>query len=66
MLGPKIFPIKNVMEIQTMTADCYACPAFEICNGCKKTIKDHKDYNLTEVHCKKMKTLIGDIIDANS
>lgn len=66
MSGAKVFPIKHVMELQTMTDDCYTCPMFEICNGCKKTIKDHKDYGLTEVHCKKMKSLSKDIIDANA
>ena len=65
MKGQKVFPIKNVIELQTMTDNCYSCRMFQICNGCKKTIKDHKDYNLTEVHCKKMKTLADDIERAN-
>jgi hypothetical protein len=38
---------------------------FEICNGCKKTIKDHKIYNIATTHCKKMKTLAPDILKAN-
>ena len=66
MKGNKIFPIKNVFELQTMTEGCYTCPMFEICNGCKKTIKDHKDYGLTERHCTKMKTLADEIILANA
>lgn len=65
MKGKKIFPIKNVLELQTMTDDCYTCPMFEICNGCKKTIKDHKTYNMASTHCKKMKTLAPDILKAN-
>jgi radical SAM protein with 4Fe4S-binding SPASM domain len=65
MNGPKIFPIKNIVELQTMTDDCYTCPMFEICNGCKKTIRDHKMYNITDKHCKKMKTLATDILKAN-
>jgi radical SAM protein with 4Fe4S-binding SPASM domain len=65
MKGKKIFPIKNILELQTMTEDCYTCPMFEICNGCKKTIKDHKTYNMTSTHCKKMKTLAPDILKAN-
>ena len=65
MKGPKIFPIRNVFELQTMTDNCYTCPMFQICNGCKKTIKDHKDYDLTEKHCAKMKTLADEIILAN-
>jgi len=65
MKGKKIFPIKNILELQTMTDDCYTCPMFEICNGCKKTIKDHKTYNMASTHCKKMKTLAPDILKAN-
>lgn len=65
MNGEQVFPIKFVEELQTMTPDCYACPMFDICNGCKKTIKDHKDYNITQVHCAKMKTLAEDILKAN-
>jgi hypothetical protein len=38
---------------------------FDICNGCKKTIKDLKDHDMVETHCKKMKTLAIDIIEAN-
>ena len=38
---------------------------FQICNGCKKTIKDLKTHNMVETHCKKMKTLAPDIIRAN-
>lgn len=65
MSGQKIFPIRNEINLQTMTDYCYSCEMFQICNGCKKTIKDHKDYGLTEKHCKKMKTLAPDILKAN-
>ena len=65
MNGPKIFPIKNIFELQTMTDHCYECPMFEICNGCKKTIKDHKSYNMNITHCIKMKTLAPAILKAN-
>lgn len=66
MKGEFITPLKFVSEIQTMTGEpCYTCPMFQICNGCRKTIKDHKDYNLTQTHCAKMKTLAPDIMKAN-
>jgi radical SAM protein with 4Fe4S-binding SPASM domain len=65
MAGATIRPLRHEFELQTMTDNCYGCPMFEICNGCKKTIKDHKDYGLTEVHCRKMKTLADDIIKSN-
>lgn len=65
MSGATIKPLRHEFELQTMTEDCYTCPMFQICNGCKKTIKDHKDYGLTVTHCRKMKTLAEDIIRAN-
>lgn len=65
MQGKKIFPIKHIPELQSLKQSCYTCPMFEICNGCKKTIKDLKDYEMVESHCKKMKTLAPYIIEAN-
>ena len=65
MSGKKIFPIKHEVELQSLKQSCYTCPMFQICNGCKKTIKDLKSHGLVEKHCKKMKTLAPSIIKAN-
>lgn len=65
MSGEKIFPLKFQPELQSLKQSCFSCPMFQICNGCKKTIKDLKDHNLVETHCKKMKSLAPDIIKAN-
>jgi radical SAM protein with 4Fe4S-binding SPASM domain len=65
MQGKKIFPIKNIQELQSLKQSCYTCPMFEICNGCKKTIKDLKTHGLVEYHCSTMKTLAKDIIESN-
>lgn len=65
MQGEKIFPLKFQPELQSLKQACYSCPMFQICNGCKKTIKDLKQYELVETHCIKMKTLAPDIIKAN-
>jgi len=65
MSGKKIFPLRNVEELQSLKMSCYSCPMFEICNGCRKTIKDMKDYNLVEQHCNMMKNLAPKIIEAN-
>jgi radical SAM protein with 4Fe4S-binding SPASM domain len=65
MSGKKIFPIKHEVDLQSLKQSCYSCPMFQICNGCKKTIKDLKIYGLVEKHCKKMKTLAPSIIKAN-
>lgn len=66
MTGPKIYPISFRPELQSLKQSCFNCPMFQICNGCRKTIKDLKDHNLVEAHCYKMKTLAQDIIAANN
>jgi radical SAM protein with 4Fe4S-binding SPASM domain len=65
MAGNKVFPLKFQSELQSLKQSCYICPLFQICNGCKKTIKDLKDHSLVETHCQKMKSLAPDIILAN-
>lgn len=65
MAGDKVFPLRFQPEIQSLKQGCYSCPMFQICNGCKKTIKDLKDYNMVESHCSKMKKLAPSIIEAN-
>lgn len=65
MIGEKIFPLKFQPELQSLKQACFTCPMFQICNGCKKTIKDLKDYGLVETHCQKMKTLAPDILASN-
>ena len=65
MQGKKIFPIRNQVELQNLKQSCYTCPMFQICNGCRKTIKDLKDHNMVEAHCQLMKTLAPKIIEAN-
>lgn len=65
MKGRKIFPIRNQLELQSLKQSCYSCPMFQICNGCRKTIKDLKDHSMVEAHCQQMKTLAPSIIEAN-
>jgi hypothetical protein len=38
---------------------------FEICNGCKKTIRDQKKHNMVEEHCALMKQIAPKIIAIN-
>jgi radical SAM protein with 4Fe4S-binding SPASM domain len=66
MAGEKIYPLKFQPELQSLKQSCYTCPMFQICNGCKKTIKDLKDHGLVEKHCAKMKTLAPAIIESNN
>lgn len=65
MSGDKIFPLRFQPELQSLKNSCFTCPMFQICNGCRKTIKDLKTHNLVESHCKKMKTLAPKIIESN-
>ena len=38
---------------------------FNICNGCRKTIKDLKEADVVESHCVRMKKLASKIIEIN-
>lgn len=58
-------PLQSDPDLQSMKSDCYTCPLFAICNGCRKTVKDLKQANLVESHCSTMKTLAGDIMEIN-
>lgn len=46
-----------------MKQACYTCPLFDICNGCRKTIKDVKQAGMTEPHCRKMKEIAPRILE---
>lgn len=65
MKGEKIFPLQFQPELLSLKQSCFTCPMFQICNGCKKTITDLKNYNLVEEHCVRMKQLAPKIIEAN-
>lgn len=65
MSGGMEFPLRSDFYLNSMKQSCYSCPMFQICNGCKKTIKDQKLHNMIEDHCKLMKTLAPSIIEAN-
>jgi radical SAM protein with 4Fe4S-binding SPASM domain len=65
MKGEKVFPLKFQPELMSLKQSCFSCPMFQICNGCKKTIKDLKDYGIVEEHCSRMKKLAPDIIESN-
>lgn len=53
----KILPLSTQAELVSMKDECFSCPSFSICNGCKKTIHDYKEFNLVEEHCRGMKDL---------
>lgn len=61
MKGPVQTPLSDDLMLDAMHSGCYSCPNFNICNGCRKTIKDHKQHGIVEAHCTLMKTLTDDI-----
>lgn len=65
MAGGFSTPLSDDFELASLKQSCYSCPLFEICNGCRKTIKDLKQHDMVEEHCYHMKQLAKDIIAAN-
>jgi radical SAM protein with 4Fe4S-binding SPASM domain len=65
MAGGFETPLRHVPEIQSMKMSCYTCPMFDICNGCKKTVRDMKREKTVEAHCKQMKSLAPRILEIN-
>ena len=65
MKGEFFQPLSSDMHLSMMKQSCLTCPMFQICNGCRKTIKDYKEHGLVEQHCKTMKSVAPDIIKIN-
>ena len=58
-------PLQADISIDAMKAECYSCPMFQVCNGCRKHVKDIKRAGMVESHCIKMKSIAKDIEDIN-
>ena len=65
MNGGFVTPLQDSFELASMKRACWTCPMFDICNGCRKTIKDFKRHGVVEEHCKLMKTIAPKILEAN-
>jgi radical SAM protein with 4Fe4S-binding SPASM domain len=65
MQGEFFTPLQKDVNLFSMKRACLECPMFNICNGCRKTIKDFKKHNVVEEHCKLMKTIAPKILKAN-
>ena len=63
--GDFITPLQDAPELYSLKDECIGCPMFNICNGCKKTIKDLKQHNMVEEHCTHMKQIAPMIIKIN-
>ena len=66
MKGKFFTPLQDDLNLSTMKKSCYSCPMFNICNGCRKTVKDYKEAGVVEKHCEKMKRIGKDILIANN
>jgi radical SAM protein with 4Fe4S-binding SPASM domain len=66
MRGGFTTPLQDSFELASMKKSCYTCPMFDICNGCRKTVKDFKRHNVVEAHCRLMKSIAPDILKANN
>ncbi len=58
-------PLQDDFETMALKSDCFTCPMFNICNGCRKTVYDMKRANMVESHCSLMKTISSKIIQIN-
>lgn len=58
-------PLQADLSIDSLKEECYSCPMFQVCNGCRKHVKDLKRSNKVEEHCSKMKSIAKDIEDIN-
>ena len=61
--GNHFTPLSDDVNLLSMKTDCLTCDMFNICNGCRKTIKDLKNHNMVEQHCQLMKKLAPTIIE---
>lgn len=62
MRGKVETPLQNDPSLRTLKEECYSCEMFQICNGCRKHIKDLKRSDSVEKHCQKMKSIANEII----
>ena len=65
MDGEFFTPLQDNVNLVSLKEECFTCPMFNICNGCRKTIKDLKKAEVVEEHCQRMKKLIPDILEIN-
>jgi len=66
MSGELETPLSTDANLVSLKVDCLSCPLFKICNGCYKTIKDMKEFNMVEEHCAIMKSLEHEILNVNA
>jgi radical SAM protein with 4Fe4S-binding SPASM domain len=56
-------PQQSNPDWQMLKEECITCEMFNICNGCRKHVKDLKNSNLVEEHCTIMKGIMPAVKD---
>jgi radical SAM protein with 4Fe4S-binding SPASM domain len=54
-------PLQLSPKNQYLKEECFTCEMFQVCNGCRKHVKDLKQEDMVEEHCINMKDIIGDL-----
>jgi sulfatase maturation enzyme AslB (radical SAM superfamily) len=65
MDGDFIQPLSTSPELQYQKEECLSCPNFNICNGCYKTVRDHKKAGIVEASCIEMKKFRQRAVELN-
>lgn len=65
MMGEAARPLQVEFDLVSMKQECFTCSMFDICNGCRKTIRDTKRAGMVESHCSLMKTIAEKITSIN-
>jgi len=59
-------PLQKDPNIFALKEECFSCPSFQFCNGCRKNILDSKEHGLVEYNCSRMKEIIGEFINQSN
>jgi radical SAM protein with 4Fe4S-binding SPASM domain len=54
-------PLQNSSNNQYLKDECLSCPMFQVCNACRKHVKDLKSSDMVEEHCTMMKNISSDL-----
>jgi radical SAM protein with 4Fe4S-binding SPASM domain len=65
--GDKYYlPVQSVKEHQVLKEECLSCKMFQICNSCRKHVKDLKKANKVEEQCSTMKSIMHNLEEMSS
>lgn len=59
-------PIQSQKENQYLKEECFSCKMFQVCNACRKHIKDLKQADMVEEHCTTMKGIMNRLEDMST